>query len=66
MTALLSYLPDQKKTRKAAFDDQSEIRGHPLSIRIPFGKIEQGKSTPREGRALVHSNQAVTERQKFG
>ena len=51
---LLSYLSDDK-ARKMPFDDQVEIKGHPLPIRILFGNLERDTATPREVWALLHS-----------
>ena len=51
---LLSYLPDDE-VRKALFVDTPESGGHPLHIRILFGKTEQEESSPSGVWALPHS-----------
>ena len=48
---LLSYLPDEK-VRAAPFDNKAESGGHPLPLRILFGKLEKGS---RNVWALLHS-----------
>lgn len=51
---LLSYLPDEK-VLKAPFHYKAVTGGHPLPIRILFGKLAEDKSPPREIWALLHN-----------
>jgi len=51
---LLSYLPHEK-VRAAPFDNKAESGGHPLPVRIFFGKLEQDKTPPKNAWALLHS-----------
>ncbi|KAF3049346.1 hypothetical protein E8E11_002861 [Didymella keratinophila] len=50
---LLSYLPDEK-VRAAPFDNKVESGGHPLPVRILFGKLEQDKTPPKNVWAWLH------------
>lgn len=56
---LLSYLPDER-VKTALLDNKAEPGGHPLPVRILFGKIEQTNRLPEEFGLYSITNLAAT------